>query len=92
MKRLTTLLLALLTACLLAGYAFADVIGGPAYAVILGAPLIIAAVLIIVAVLIIRAVARARKQNRAEQDMACRHSDAESDARKSSWDNRDPWD
>ena len=92
MNKLTTFLLCLLTAFLLAGYAFADVIGGPAYAIILGVPLIVVAIIIIVAILVIRAVANAAKQKKNAEEMSCRHDDAESNARKSSWDNRDPWD
>ncbi len=95
MKKLQTLLIGLIVALLISGTAFADVISGPAYAFILGAPLIGAAVLIIAAVLVIRAVARNAKKNKDAEnanDMTCRHSDAEADARKSSWDNRDPWD
>ena len=96
MKKLQTLLLALLTACFLVGFAFADVISGPVYTLMAAVPLICVGVIILVAILVIRAVARAAKRQRdvelRSDDMQCRHEDAESHAKKSSWDNRDPWD
>lgn len=96
MKILQSVLLAMLAAAALTGAAFADVISGPLYAMVLGVPLFSIAVIILVAVLVIRSVARASKQRREaekrSEEMHCLHEDAESHAKKSSWDNRDPWD
>ncbi len=62
----------------------------------LGVPLITIVIIVLVAVLVIRSVVRAARQKREDEsrsdDMTCRHEDAESHAKKSSWDNRDPWD
>ena len=96
MKHFRALLLALLSATLLVGYAFADVIAGPIVALSLGVPLLSIALIIIIAVLIIRAVSNAKKRESEaasrSDDMTCRHEDAEAHMQKSKWDNRDPWD
>ncbi len=96
MKKLQTILFGILFALLLTGSAFADVVGGPLYALAVGVPLIAIGIAILIAVLVIRAVYRVVKQRKNEleqsEEMTCRHDDAESNARKSSWDNRDPWD
>ena len=92
MKKLQTVLLSLLAAVLLAGTAFADVVAGPVFALALGVPIFAIVVVIIVVVLVIRTVARTAKQKKDAEEMSCRHEDSESNARKSSWDNRDPWD
>ncbi len=96
MKKLQIVLLCLLAAILLAGTALADIVSGPAYALVLGVPVFAIVVIVLIAVLVIRSVVRAARQNKTVEkpgdEMRCRHEDAESHARKSSWDNRDPWD
>ena len=85
MKTMKVFLIALLTALLLAGSAFADVISGPMYAMVIGLPLLTIVVILLIAVLVIRSVVRAAKQKR---DSESRPDGTAADRKRN---REDPW-
>lgn len=97
MKTIKTILLSLLTACLLMSAAFADVALVPPIVTVTGLPILTIAIIVIVLVLIVRSAKRVKAQNKAETKVPspdeCMDPNAENDrAKKTDWDHLDPWD